>query len=116
MSPRIIPYCTWAPRILAILFAGFLALFALDAYIEGVTLLQMLSAFAVHLVPSAIVLALLAIAWHRESLGGVLYIMPGAALYIRITHAPIIVAPAFALGVLFILSGSFKRWLPTARI
>lgn len=59
----------WTPRLLAIAFAVFLALFALDSTRPAELL--------VHLIPSLLVLAILAIAWKREWVGAVLFIALG---------------------------------------
>jgi hypothetical protein len=56
----------WTPRVLAIAFAVFLALFALDAFGEGYTGWRLLLALAMHLVPAGIVAAVLALAWRWE--------------------------------------------------
>jgi len=44
----------WLPRILAMLFIGFLSLFALDVFIPGQPLFSMIGAFLIHLIPSFI--------------------------------------------------------------
>ena len=44
----------WAPRILSIIFAGFISLFALDVFNEGHSFWETLLALAVHLIPTAL--------------------------------------------------------------
>ena len=63
----------WTPRILAILFALFLALFSLDVFAEPNGFWTTLVALLMHLVPSAIVVGLLAIAWRWEAVGAALF-------------------------------------------
>lgn len=60
---------TWAPRVLLLLFAAFLALFGLDAFSEGGPFLTMLLSGVMHLVPSLLVLLVLAVAWFHPRLG-----------------------------------------------
>lgn len=63
----------WSPRILAILFALFLGMFALDVFQEPEGLWRTALAFAIHLVPAGAVVAMLAVAWHWEWMGTVLF-------------------------------------------
>lgn len=63
----------WTPRILAILFALFLSVFALDVFAEPAPFWSTLLALLLHLVPSALVVLVLLIAWRREALGSVLF-------------------------------------------
>lgn len=59
----------WAPRILTILFALFLSVFALDVFAETKGFLETLTALALHLVPTFLVVVLLVFAWRRELIG-----------------------------------------------
>lgn len=73
----------WVPRALALAFTAFLGLFALDAF-EGVAGFgQRAVALAMHLVPNAVCLLLVVLAWRRPWIGaagfGVL-----AAVYVGI--------------------------------
>jgi hypothetical protein len=63
----------WAPRALAIAFAGFLALFALDVFGEEDGWLETAVGLAMHLIPTALVLMVLAVSWRREWVGAVAY-------------------------------------------
>jgi hypothetical protein len=58
------------PRILAILFAAFLSVFALDVFGEGYWFWGTIRALFMHLIPTMIVLAALIIAWRWEGVGG----------------------------------------------
>ena len=42
----------WLPRILGILFAVFISIFALDAFGEGIPVLEAIIGFVIHLVPT----------------------------------------------------------------
>ncbi|MEZ2416085.1 hypothetical protein ACA086_14070 [Muriicola sp. E247] len=70
----------WLPRILAILAILFISMFALDAFQHGITLWQQIVAFLMHLVPSFILLAVLIIAWKRELLGGIIFLILGLGI------------------------------------
>jgi ABC-type Mn2+/Zn2+ transport system permease subunit len=63
----------WAPRLLAVAVSLFLGVFALDAFDTDTSLVQGLPDFLMHLVPAAIVAAVVALAWHREWIGAVLF-------------------------------------------
>ena len=100
----------WAPRILALLFALFLALFALDAF-DGTAapLADATGAFLMHLAPSAFVLALLVLAWRHELVGGLGFVALGVA-YVSLvggrfdwTASAVIAGPMLLVGVLFLL-------------
>jgi hypothetical protein len=60
---------TWAPRILCLLFAAFLSIFAADVFMEGRPFLLTLAALAMHLIPSALVVLLVVVAWRHEWIG-----------------------------------------------
>jgi hypothetical protein len=105
----------WTPRVLGLLFAIFISLFALDVFMEGYSFWETIWAFFMHLIPTAIFLLALAIAWRWEWIGGVLFILLGI-LYIVLFWEPdgwevylIISGPLFLLGTLFLLDGFIKR-------
>ena len=92
----------WAPRSAGILVAVFLALFALDAF-DGRPLVQTLPAFIIHLVPSLLVLAVVAASWKSEWIGAgaflglaVLYalIVRGRMDWIAIISGPLLIVAA----------------------
>jgi len=62
----------WTPRVLAIALALFMAMFAMDAYLEeGNDFWQTTESFVTHLVPSLCVIAILAIGWRRDGLASI---------------------------------------------
>ena len=63
------PILHWTPRILALLFAVFLSLFALDVFGEGYGFWKTILALVMHLIPTGIVLAVLAVSWRWQWLG-----------------------------------------------
>ena len=97
----------WTPRILCILFAAFVSVFALDVFGEGYSFWETIVALAMHLIPTAVILVALAIAWRWEWVGGVLFIALGA-LYILIfpqghwSAYLVISGPLFLVGILFL--------------
>ncbi|MGE5550357.1 MAG: hypothetical protein ACM3ZC_07480 [Bacteroidota bacterium] len=62
----------WSPRVLCLLFAAFLSLFAFDVF-EGVGIGEAILALLIHLVPVYIVVIVLVAAWRREWIGAILY-------------------------------------------
>ena len=98
----------WSPRILGIAFAIFLSLFALDVFSEGLVWWKTLLALAIHLIPTAIIVVVLAASWRWEWVGGVLFIALGILYLKRMWHHPAAVAgisgPLFLLGALFLLN------------
>ncbi len=63
----------WSPRILGILYIGFLAVFALDVFIPGQTLMYYLQALLIHLLPNFILAVVLLISWKYQKLGSLLF-------------------------------------------
>lgn len=109
----------WAPRILAIAFTAFLSLFALDVFEEDAALWEMLVGFAIHLLPTYLVIIALFIAWRRERLGGMLFLALGAAYVAMFWEASrwpavlILAGPLFIVGLLFLLHA--RRGSPVER-
>ncbi len=108
-SPAVI--LNWIARILGILFALFISLFALDVFVPGVSLGNILLALVMHLIPTYIILILLWIAWKRPLAGGILFILAGAAYpilasgedliaFLLIGGIPIIIGILFLLGAI----------------
>jgi len=69
----------WLPRILAIIAILFVSMFALDTFESGLSPWKQLMAYMMRLIPSYLLVALLILAWHREVVGGVLFIVVGLA-------------------------------------
>ena len=74
MQPPIRQLLFWSPRVLTILFALFLSLFALDVFEEGYGFWETVLALFMHLIPTWIVLAVLALSWRWEWIGTVLFV------------------------------------------
>ena len=98
----------WTPRILGLAFAGFLALFALDVFQENLKPATVAVAFAIHLIPAALVLAGVLIAWRHERVGAVIFLVLGLAYAVSARQHPswilLIAGPAWLLAALFAAS------------
>lgn len=110
----------WTPRVLCILFALFLSMFALDVFGEGHSVWDTILALLIHLTPVYMVLAALALAWRWEWTGAVLFTGLGI-FYIVIfwgrfplaTYV-LIAGPAFVLAALFLANWMYRKELRTA--
>jgi hypothetical protein len=89
----------WLPRILCLLFAAFLSVFALDVFGEGYGFWKTVLALLVHLIPTWIILIVLAISWRWEWVGATLFTTLGV-LY------PVLFWGRFVWYVYLIMSGS----------
>jgi len=105
----------WAPRVLGIGAGLFLAIFALDVFSEGYRFGELLVALFMHLIPSLVIIIVVAIAWRWERLGGGLFILLGL-LYVWWFRHPgqwitylIISGPLFLTGGLFLLNHWITR-------
>jgi len=77
INPRLI---YWLPRIICMLAISFVSIFALDAFDPNLTFWQQLLGFAMHLIPSFILLVILLIAWKWEFIGGIIFLLIGLGL------------------------------------
>ena len=123
MSKRI-KILYWTPRILGILAILFISMFALDAFQHGLSIWQQIAAFLMHLIPSFILLLVLIIAWKRELLGGIIFLILGLGLspfvfihnynmnhsvWMSLGVIMLITVPFVVVGGLFIMSWRYKR-------
>jgi len=130
MTNKIDRFAYWAPRILAICFVAFLALFSLDVFEPGKSVAEIAMGLFVHNVPVLFLAAVVAISWKREIVGGITFILAGI-FYIAMVLAGVlkngfewymiswfltISGPAFLIGALFLWdwyrNGARKRGLP----
>ena len=110
MTAGAMQWLFWTPRILAIFFAIFLSLFALDVFSEGYGFWETVVALVMHLAPTFIVLVALAVAWRWEWVGAVLF-FGLAVLYVVMAWGRfplgtylLISGPLLVVGVLFLLN------------
>jgi hypothetical protein len=107
----------WSPRIICILFALFLSLFAFDVFGIGLTVWDSIRAFLIHLVPVYIVVIVLVIAWRWEWVGAVAFAALAVAYVIMAWGAfawsayAAISGPLLVLAVLFLLNWIYRKQL-----
>jgi hypothetical protein len=105
----------WTPRVLGLLFTAFVSVFALDVFGEVGSLWQTIVALTMHLIPTAIVLAALAISWHWAWAGGLLFLTAGAGYLVGTwgrfhwSAYVVIVGPLLLLGLLFEIEWWYAR-------
>jgi len=111
----------WTPRILCILFAVFISLFAFDVFGEGYGFWETIRALLMHLIPTGVILIVLALSWRWEWVGGALFIALGV-LYLVLFWGRfhwsaylVISGPLFLLGVLFLINWLYRAELRTQR-
>jgi len=104
----------WVPRILGVLLGLFVGLFALDVFNEGRGPWETALAFAIHLIPAAIVLGAVAVAWRWELAGGALFLALAVAYAVMtggrqpwLAYALLSGLPAL-LGVLFLADWLYR--------
>ena len=109
----------WSPRVLAILMCIFLSLFALDAFNESRSFSEALFAFAIHITPATLLLAVVAASWRWEWLGGVVFIGLAVAYMTiagtRFDWILVISGPLLIVGTLFLASWRFHEELRGSR-
>lgn len=108
----------WTPRILCMLFAAFLALFALDVFDGHHGFWETILGLFMHLLPSTILLiVVLIVSWRREWIAAALFC--ALALFYVIffwgrfpwyTYAGI-AGPLLVLGILFLLNWRYRAEL-----
>lgn len=110
----------WTPRIMAIIFLLFLAMFSLDIFGNNYTFWETVGGLVMHNLPSLILLIILVISWKYELVGAIAFILAGF-LYIgllamnsefgwyMLPWSVIIAGPAFLVGILFLLNWLRKK-------
>ncbi len=100
----------WAPRVLCILFALFLSVFALDVFSEGYGFGETILALLIHLIPTFLIVIILAIAWRREIVGVILFFAL-ALIYLVMSKGEslIISVPLILVGGLFLLNWKYTE-------
>lgn len=98
----------WIARTLAIGVSLFLATFALDAWDPQRRVAERLVDAAIHLIPSALVLAIVIAAWRRPWVGGVAFLSLALAYAISVNFRPdwilAISGPLLTVGLLYLLA------------
>lgn len=99
----------WIPRVLCILFAIFLSLFALDVFNEGYGFGETILALIMHLIPTFIIVVTLIIAWHWEWVGAIVF--NALALFLLISsrgESWVISLPLLIVGIFFLFNWIYK--------
>ena len=107
----------WIPRLLCLAFAAFISLFALDVFGEGLGVWRTTLALLMHLIPTFLILIVLAVSWRWEWVGAVLFTAL-ALLYLILfwgrfhwSAYAAISGPLCLVGVLFLLNWLWKAEL-----
>ena len=105
----------WSPRVLGILFAAFISIFALDAVQPDQGFWLSLAGLFVHLVPTILVLLTLLVAWRWEWTGALLFIALSPFYLLWSwgqfgwpTYA-VIAGPPLCIGLLFVADGLYRH-------
>lgn len=114
----------WIPRVLCMLAILFISMFALDAFAPGLSLWEQIRDFLIHLIPTYILAAVLAIAWKWEKIGGIILMSIGLGLspfiflinwnrtgsfWIATGIVLMINLPFVVVGALFLLSSYVRK-------
>ena len=118
MKKKMSKYLYWTPRILAIIFILFLALFSLDVFEGNYGFWGTIVGLFMHNIPALVLLIVLLISWKYEIVGGIVFILAGLLYIILLMRnkfewyyllwAIQIAIPAFLIGILFLI-GWFKK-------
>lgn len=106
MKPQNTEWLIWIPRVLAILFAVFISMFALDVFQTEKNLGQLIFDLFMHLMPTFIILIILILFWKKEWMIGIAFVLLSLIYgYIARDFLPWILAisgPLFLTGVLYL--------------
>lgn len=100
----------WFTRVLAIVFALFLGLFALDSFNGDRPFLENLFGFFLHLMPTIIIITITIISWRKYIIGSIFFVLTGIIFtfyfhtYRELSYFFLISFPMFLLGILFYLN------------
>jgi hypothetical protein len=106
----------WSPRVLGILFAIFMSLFAFDVFEEGVGFWEGVLGFLIHLTPVYVLIITLLFAWKWEWIGAVVFIGL-AVMYVFLATSwdsdsliaiLLISGPLTVMGALFLINWIYK--------
>lgn len=97
---------TWVARGIAIAGIAFISIFALDVFEPGRSVVWIVTALFMHLIPAFVLLAILAVAWRFELVGGLAYlaicVVPFAFLPNEVWVNATLAAPFALSGALFV--------------
>jgi hypothetical protein len=112
-------FLIWAPRILTVIYILWLMCFSLDVFSEKSGFKAIALALLMHNIPAIVLIAVLAISWKYEIVGGVVFNLFGAVYMIWMIrnhhHSRVfssllaIVVPSFLIGALFLANWVLKK-------
>ena len=110
-------FLVWTPRILGILFALFVSIFALDVFGAGYGFWETILALFMHLIPVFVLLIGLAIAWRWAWVGAVVFW--GFSVWYFVVFGgqfpwsvyAIMAGPPLLVGVLFLIDWYYRAEL-----
>ncbi|MEZ4518014.1 MAG: hypothetical protein R3C44_14735 [Chloroflexota bacterium] len=118
MNERSQTILKWTPRILAVLYAAFLSMFAMDVWGMDGTMIERLGGFLIHLTPVYVVVAALLVGWKWPLAGGVLFLLMAVifTLFFDLTDSwqslLLIGGPLVVIGALFAWDGRVRHSNP----
>lgn len=101
----------WSPRILAILFALFLSLFAVDAFNGSRGFWGAMVALAIRLLPAGTVVVVLLASWRREQMGATLFTLMAVLFAVRVMPAHPSWAAMISIPLLVVAGLFLAGWL-----
>ena len=107
----------WTPRILCMLFAAFVSVFALDVFDGGYSFWNTILALLIHLVPTFFLILILVLSWRWAWVGGIIFPALGVLYIVMAWHRfpwsvyAIIAGPLFLLGILFWINWLYRAEL-----
>jgi hypothetical protein len=109
----------WTPRVLCMLFAAFISIFAADVFGAGRGFLETAFALVMHLIPTFLIVAILVVSWRREWIGGILFITLGVLYIVWAWNKPfgiwytflMMAGPPVLTGALLLLNWRYRAEL-----
>jgi hypothetical protein len=100
----------WLPRILSLLLIAFFLLFSLDVFSEESLWWEMIFGFFMHNIPTLVLGGLTWLAWKKEKIGGIVFILLAIAFtiffktYTNIFSILTITGVPLLIGILYLLN------------
>jgi hypothetical protein len=100
----------WFPRVLAVVYILFISLFSFDVFQSDSSLLEEITGFLIHNIPTLFLILALYLSWKNSIKGGIAFIVIGAVFtiffntYQRWDTFVLISAPLLLIGILFLLN------------
>ena len=108
----------WTPRIMCILFAVFVSIFALDVFGAGAGFWRTTLAFLMHMIPTGILVLVLAVPWRWEWIGGIIFPALGVFYIVSMWGRQfpwrvyaMMSGPLFVVGALFLIGWFYRAQL-----